>query len=40
MADYKRKYRFRSGNQSKENRLFWIFILIGLVIGAAIIYFF
>ncbi|MFA6944717.1 MAG: hypothetical protein WC220_02340 [Pedobacter sp.] len=40
MSEYKRKYHFRSGNQSKESRLFWIFLFIGLAIGAAIIYYF
>ncbi|MDP3467875.1 MAG: hypothetical protein Q8S11_06040 [Daejeonella sp.] len=40
MTEYKRKYRFRSGNQSKENRLLWIMILIGLAIVYAIIRFF
>ena len=40
MTDYKRKYRFKSGTQSSETKQFWIFILIGLLIGATIIYFF
>ncbi len=38
--DYKRKYRFRSGNSSKENRQFWLMMLIALAIAAAILYFF
>jgi len=40
MMDYKRKYQFKSGNQSNENRFFWLFLMIGILIGAAIIYFF
>ena len=40
MTDYKRKYRFRSGNQSKENRLFWIMILIALAIGFVMVRYF
>ena len=40
MVDYKRKYRFRSGNQGNENKRFWILVLLALALGAAIIYFF
>ncbi|WP_276358839.1 hypothetical protein [Daejeonella sp. H1SJ63] len=40
MTDYKRDYHFKSGIQRKESRRFWLFILIGLAIGAAILYFF
>ena len=38
--DYKRKYRFKSGNSGKESRQFWILALIAVAVGAAIIYFF
>lgn len=38
--DYKRDYRFKSGNSSRESRQFWIMMLIALAIGAAILYFF
>jgi hypothetical protein len=40
MTDYKRKYRFKYANTSKEQRQFWIFVVIGLALGAAILYFF
>jgi len=40
MTDYKRKYRFRSGKQSTENRMFWIMILIALAIGFVIVRYF
>jgi hypothetical protein len=38
--DYKRKYRFKSGNRGKENRQFWLMMLIAVAIAAAILYFF
>jgi hypothetical protein len=40
MTDYKRKYLFKYINPSNEKKNFWIFILVGLALGAAIIYFF
>jgi hypothetical protein len=40
MSDFKRKYLFKHINPSSEQKNFWIFILIGLALGAAIIYFF
>jgi hypothetical protein len=36
----KRNYHYRGVNPGKEQRRFWILILIALAIGAAIIYFF
>jgi len=40
MTDYKRKYRFKHANTGNEKKQFWIFVLIGLALGAAILYFF
>ncbi len=37
--DYKRDYRFKSGNKGKESRLFWLMMLIALALGAAVLYF-
>jgi hypothetical protein len=37
---YVRKYRYRGGGQGDEQKYFWLFILLGLAIGAAIVYFF
>lgn len=36
----RRNYRFKGVNPGSEQKRFWILILIALVIGAAIIYFF
>ena len=36
----RRNYRYKGINPGKEQRRFWILILIALAIGAAIIYFF
>lgn len=40
MPDYKRKYKFRSGIQKREGTMLWLFLIIGLALGAAIVYFF
>ena len=40
MAFKQRNYRFKGINPGKEQRRFWILILLALAIGAAIIYFF
>jgi hypothetical protein len=37
---YTRKYRYKGGNQGAEQKRFWLLILVGLLIGAGIIYFF
>lgn len=37
-SDYKRNYRYKGINPGKEQRLFWIMIVIALAIGAAIIF--
>ncbi len=37
---YTRKYRYRGGGQGAEQKRFWLLILIGLLLGAGIIYFF
>lgn len=38
--DYKRNYRFKSGTRSQESKQFWLMAIIGLAVGAAILYFF
>jgi hypothetical protein len=39
--DFKtRKYRFKGANTGNEMKQFWLFALIGLALGAAILYFF
>ena len=40
MAFKQRNYRFKGINPDKEQRRFWILMLLALAIGAAIIYFF
>jgi hypothetical protein len=37
---YIRKYRYRGGGQGDEHKRFWLLVLIGLAIGAGIVYFF
>ncbi|TQM52542.1 hypothetical protein BDE36_4363 [Arcticibacter tournemirensis] len=37
---YTRNYRFRGGNTGSEQKRFWIFLVIGLLIGMAIVYLF
>ncbi len=38
--DFKRRnYRFKGADKTGEKRNFWLLIVIGLAIGAAIIYF-
>lgn len=34
-----RNYRFKSNSNTKESTNFWVFVVIGLAIGAAIIFF-
>jgi len=36
----KRKYRYKGADTGSEQRNFWIWIVVALTIGAAIIYFF
>lgn len=40
MINYKRNYTFRSGKSSKENKVFWIALLIGLAIAYVIVKYF
>ena len=35
-----RNYRYKAGNSESEKKNFWIFVIVGILIGAAIIYFF
>jgi len=37
---YTRKYRFRGGGQGNEQKRFWLLVLVALLIGFGIIYFF
>ncbi len=39
-SDYKRRYRYKGINPSKEQKQFWLMLLIALAIGVAIMYFF
>jgi len=36
----KRNYRYRGANTGREQRNFWIWLLVALAIGAVIVYFF
>ena len=40
MNQFKRNYHYRGADTQKESRQFWIFIILGILIGAAIAYFF
>jgi hypothetical protein len=40
MAFKQRNYRFKGINPAKEQRRFWILILLALAIGAAIVFLF
>ena len=36
--DFKRNYRYKGINPDKEQRNFWIWIIIGIAIGAILLY--
>ncbi len=40
MLQYKRKYNYKGADTQSEGRLFWIMIVIGIAIAAAIIFLF
>lgn len=40
MAFKPRQYRYKGADPDNEQKRFWIFILIGILISAAIMYFF
>ncbi|SKB79290.1 hypothetical protein SAMN05660226_03181 [Parapedobacter luteus] len=40
MNQYKRKYQYKGADTSKESRMFWIMVVIGIMLMAAIIFLF
>ncbi len=40
MNQYKRKYHYKGADTTNEGRLFWLMVVIGLAIVAAIIFLF
>ncbi|WP_262509942.1 hypothetical protein [Pararcticibacter amylolyticus] len=38
--NYTRNYRFKGGNTGTEQKYFWIFLVLGILIGAGIVYLF
>lgn len=38
MLQHKRKYHYKGADTTSESRLFWIMVIVGLAIAAAIIF--